>query len=57
MYHIVKVDGLWRAAICTDGKPSKYGKPQKFSSYKEAEEWIAKNSYRGMSYRYEIVKE
>lgn len=55
MFYVAKVDGHWRAAICTDGKPNKYGKPKTFSSEKEAKKWIIKNSYVGMSFRYEIV--
>ena len=56
MYKVVKVDGWLRQQICTDGKASKYGKPKLFKTGKEAQKWIDKESYKGMSYSYEIVK-
>lgn len=56
MYKVVKVDSWLRQQICADGKPNKYGKPKLFKTEKEAQKWIDKNSYKGMSYKYEIVK-
>jgi len=40
--------------ICTDGKPNLYGTPKDFKTKKAAQEWIDKNSYPGMSIKYEI---
>lgn len=57
MFRIVMVDGWYRAVICTDNKPSKYGKPKDFKTLKEAKKWVKENSYWGMSFRYEIIKE
>ena len=42
MYKVVKVDSWLRQQICTDGKPSKYGKPKLFKTEKEAQKWINK---------------
>ena len=57
MYHICRVDGFIRAAIDVNGKPNKYGAPKKFETKEEAEKWIKKHSYSGMSWRYEIYTE
>ena len=54
MYIIVKVDGWMRQQICTDGKPDKYGEPKLFKTEREAWKWVSKNSYKGMSFKYEI---
>lgn len=56
MYKVVKVDGWLRQQICTDGKASKYGKAKLFKTEKEAQKWIDEKSYKGMSYKYEIVE-
>lgn len=56
MYKVVKVDGWLRQQICTDGKANKYGNPKLFKTEREAQKWIDKESYKGMSYSYEIVK-
>ena len=55
LYHIVEVDGIWRAAVCKNNKADKYGQPKLFT-HKEAVKWIEKHSYVGMSFHYEIVK-
>lgn len=59
MYIVVKAekDRVFRQQICTDGKPSKYGKPKLFKTKKEAQKWVDMHSYKGMSYKYEIEKE
>jgi len=54
MYYVVKVDGMYRASICKDGKPSKYGERKLFSTMRDAQKWVDRNSYKGMSFRYEI---
>lgn len=56
MYKVVKVDGWQRQQIDTTGKPNRYGKPKLFNTKKDANKWIEKESYRGMSYKYEIVE-
>lgn len=57
MFRIVMVDGWYKAVICKDGKPDRYGTPKDFRTLKDAKKWIKEHSYRGMSFRYEIVKE
>ena len=52
---IVEVDGWLRSAIDEKGKPNKYGKPKLFKTREDAEKWVEKRSYQGMSWRYEIV--
>ena len=55
MYKVVKVSGFIRAAIDKKGKPNKYGEPKLFT-LEEAEKFVKKNSYAGMSFKYEIVE-
>ena len=57
MYHICIVDGIIRTAIDVKGKPNKYGAPKKFETKEDAEKWISKHTYKGMSWRYEIYKD
>lgn len=54
MFYIVEVDGHVRQIIDTKGKANKYGEPKLFKSRKDAEAWILKHSYKGMSFHYEI---
>lgn len=56
MFMVVEVDGIIRTQICVDNKPDKYGKAKLFTSWKQAYQWIRKRSYKGMSYKYEIVE-
>lgn len=56
MYNVVWVDGFMRACIDEKGKANKYGKPKLFKTKKDADAWVKKNSYKGMSFRYEVVK-
>ena len=55
MYKVVKVIGFMREAIDKKGKANKYGEPKKFT-LEEAEKFVKKNSYAGMSFKYEIVE-
>ena len=55
-FKIVEVDGFIRAAICKNGKADKYGEPKLFKTYREAQKWIDKHSYVGMSFKYVIVE-
>lgn len=55
-FKVVEVDGYIRTTICKDGKPNKYGEPKLFKSLKEAQSWIDKHSYVGMSFKYVIVE-
>ena len=55
MYKVVKVNGYSREAIDTKGKPNKYGEPKLFT-LKEAENFVKRNTYTGMSFKYEIVE-
>ena len=54
-YIVVEVDGHLRSAIDEKGKPNKYGRPKLFKTRKDAEKWVERKSYPGMSWRYEIV--
>ena len=57
MFHVRMVDGFIRSAIDIKGKPNKYGKPKDFNTKAEAEKWIKKHSYNGMSCKYEIYED
>lgn len=57
IFHVRMVDGFFRAAIDVKGKPNKYGKPKDFETKEDAEKWIKKHSYNGMSWKYEIYTE
>lgn len=56
MYRIVKVDGAIRQSIDKTGVANRYGEPKLFKTKKEAQQWIDKKSYWGMSFTYEIKK-
>lgn len=53
-YVVVEVDGLIRSCINRKGQADKYSPPKLFGTRKEAQDWIDKHSYKGMSCRYEI---
>ena len=53
-YHIVEIDGIWRACICKNNKADKYGEPKIFETKKACKQWIERHSYKGMSHSYEI---
>ena len=55
MYKVVKVSGFVREVIDKKGKPNKYGEPKLFT-LKEAENFEKRNTYAGMSFKYEIVE-
>lgn len=55
MIKIVKIDGWYRAAIDTAGRPNKYGTPKDFRTREAAEQWIKRRTYCGMSYQYQII--
>lgn len=54
MYRIVKVDGAIKQSIDKTGVPNRYGEPKLFKTKKDAQKWIDKKSYWGMSFYYEI---
>ena len=57
MYKVIKViDGWHRQQIDVNGVPNRYGNPKLFKTKKEAQQWIDKESYWGMSFIYEIKK-
>lgn len=56
MFHVCMVDRTFRASIDVKGKPNKYAKPKDFETKAEAESWIKKHSYNGMSWKYEIYE-
>ena len=56
MYNIVEVDGFIRSCIDVHNKANKYGIPKEFKTKKDAEKWIERHTYKGMSFRYEIKK-
>lgn len=53
-YIVVEIDGFIHTQICENGRPSKYGNPKKFDTKEDAQKWIDRKSYKGMSWRYEI---
>lgn len=53
-YIIIEVDGYLRSIIDTTGKANKYGQPKEFKTRKDAQAWIDRRTYKGMSYHYEI---
>ena len=53
-YIVIEVDGLIRSPISRKGQADKYSQPKLFGPRKEAQEWIDKHTYKGMSWRYEI---
>lgn len=54
MYKIIEVDNGIRSQIDTKGKPNKYGDPKLFKSKKDAQKWIDRRTYKGMTWHYEI---
>lgn len=54
MYEVIEVDGIIRTAICKNNKADKYGEPKLFNTKKDAQKWIDRHSYIGMSWKYEI---
>lgn len=54
MYIVVEINGHWHAQIDKTGHANKYGEPKLFKSRKEAQAWVERHSYKGMSFRYEI---
>ena len=55
MYKVVKIDGKIREAIDIKGKANKYGIVKEFT-YEEAQNFISKHTYIGMSHKYEIIE-
>lgn len=55
-YNVVEVDGIIRSCICKNNKADKYGIPKDFITIKDAEEWIKRHTYKGMTGKYEIVE-
>lgn len=54
-YIIIEVDGPYRWPIsAVTGKADPYTPPRTWNTRKEAEEWIRRRSYKGMSWHYEI---
>ena len=57
MWYIVEIEEYLVRQICTNNKPDKYGKRKLFKTKKEAQQWIDRKSFKGMSFKYEIRKE
>ena len=55
-YKVVEVDSFFRAHIDIKGKSNEYGEPKLFNTRKEAENWVKKHSYKGMSFGYDIME-
>ena len=53
-YYIVNVDTFIREIIDKSGKPNKYGEPKIFNTKEDAEKWISKRTYKGMTHHYEV---
>lgn len=56
MYKVVQIDMSIPYPINKKGQPDKYSEPKKFETKKDAEKWIERHSYTGMSWKY-IVEE
>lgn len=56
MFKVVYVDGIYRAHIDNKNSVNKYGEPRLWATYEEAEKWILAHSYKGMSFKYEIME-
>ena len=59
MYGIIQIDnnGYTRNKIIDSlGRPNSYGVPMKFRTEDEAQKWIDKKSYWGMTISYKIVE-
>ena len=56
MYIIIGWDCGIPYPINSKGQGDKYSPPKEFKTKKDAERWIEKHIYRGMSVRYEIRK-
>lgn len=54
MFNIVEVYGGIGETIDIKGKANKYGTPKEFKTRKDAQAWIDKHTYTGMSHHYEI---
>ena len=54
MYKIIEIDGIIRSCICKNNKADKYGDTKYFNSIEDAQKWIDKHTYKGMSVKYEI---
>lgn len=55
-YYIIEDHGFIAEVIDETGKPNRYGKPKMFSSREQAQKWVDKRVYKGMSFHY-IIKE
>lgn len=56
MYYIIQVDGIFRTPISKSGRPERYEEPRYFKTLKGAKKWVERNTYKGMSWKYEIVR-
>lgn len=54
MFKVVYVDGIYRAAIDKTNRINKYGEPCLWKTREEAQHWIDRHSYKGMSFHFEI---
>ena len=54
MFNVIYVDGIYRAVIDTKNRDNKYGDPKQFKTRHDAEAWILRHSYKGMSHHFEI---
>ncbi len=54
MFYIVEIDGKVRNIIDIHGKANKYGACKYFETFQDAQKWVDKHSYKGMSMKYEI---
>lgn len=50
------VDGNYRAIVDKTGIPNRYGARMLFKTKKQAEAWVKKKTYPGMSHGYEVLK-
>lgn len=56
IYRVVEVDGIIRACVCKNNVADKYGIPKNFKTKEDAQKWIDRHSYKGISFKYEIAE-
>ena len=54
MFKVIQWDLGIPYPINKKGRPDKYTSPKLFKTREEAQAWIDKHSYKGMSWKYEI---
>lgn len=53
-FYIVEKDNKLSMPINEKGQPDRYSKPKYFDSVADAQKWISRHTYGGMSMSYEV---